>query len=183
MKPKFWISLVIALILVAVASWWYFSESQSDVQLQQQTSADPQAVKPQEGQTVEELLQKFREVKKDHNTPAADIVAETAANDTVISPEDEPVSTNIAEHEVNIGPLVHPEHDDPNLGLPPSEPMEIGELLDPETYIPPAPANEKEINIGPMLPPPGEEPLDDSATEKPVEVGKPIDAAAEPIED
>lgn len=98
----------------------------------------------------------------------------------VLSPEDEPLQQDSGP-EINIGPLIDPEHDDPNLGLPPSEPKEIGELLDPETYIPPAPANEKEINIGPLLPPPGEdsEPWPEAAPEQPKEIGKPIDAAAE----
>ncbi len=100
-----------------------------------------------------------------------------------VTPDEEPVQQG-PETEINIGPLLDPEHDDPNLGQPPSEPVEIGELLDPETYIPPAPANEQEINIGPFLPPPG----DDSQyeiDEKPevlVEIGKPTDAEAEVIE-
>lgn len=183
MKPKFWISIAAALAFIVLASWWYLSEYQPAAQLDQQTSAEQQANNEKEAQSVEQLLQKFKEVKKDGKAQAADVVAETVQNDTVISPEDEPVNTNAAEHEVNIGPLVHPELDDPNLGVPPSEPQEIGELLDPETYLPPAPANEKEINIGPQLPAPGDEPLTDTVEEKPVELGKPIDAAAEPIED
>ncbi len=178
MKPKFLIGLMIGLLLVVVAFQWDGADEQ---QPQAQTVAAEQQAPLQEGQTVEEFLQKYREVKNSHSVRAADTADEIEPNDALISPEDEPVSTGIAEHEVNIGPLIHPELDDPNLGQLPSEPMEIGELVDPETYLPPAPDNEKEINIGPLLPPPGEEPVDDSDTEQPVEVGQSIDAAAEPV--
>ncbi len=112
--------------------------------------------------------------------PVSEVAALPDSTGALLSPDDEPLQQDSGP-EINIGPLIDPEHDDPNLGLPPSEPKEIGELLDPETYIPPAPANEKEINIGPLLPPPGEDsdPWPEAAPEQPKEIGKPIDAGAE----
>lgn len=173
------------LVFVAALVYWQYGFSSQSAEVSTAVQAPVSAAQQVEPtQTVEDLLTKFQQVTKEQNVPVGGSPqpATTLAQTPELSPEDEPVAAATDEVVVNIGPLIHPELDDPNLGQPPSEPIEIGELIDPETYIPPAPADEKEINIGPLLPPPGDdEPANETTEpEQIIEIGKPIDAAAEP---
>lgn len=190
MKGKLLAGGALVVLVAALVYWQYGVSSQSPSAEVSAAAQAPVSAASQVAptQTVEDLLTKFQQVTKEQSVPVggspqpATTLAQTPAQTPELSPEDEPVASATDEIAVNIGPLIHPELDDPNLGQPPSEPMEIGELIDPETYIPPAPADEKEINIGPLLLPPGDdEPVNETTeSEQTIEIGKPIDAAAEP---
>jgi len=169
--------VILSICLLGAAA--YVGWNRDDNKLPQQTGTGV----PEISQAVETAQESTSPESGATSADSDNRVTVAGPSEALVTPEDEPVQQG-PETEINIGPLLDPEHDDPNLGQPPSEPVEIGELLDPETYIPPAPANEQEINIGPLLPPPGDD-KQFSVDEKPevlVEIGKPTDAEAEVIE-
>lgn len=130
--------------------------------------------------TLGEFLQQLEAVKQnDPHLPSADSPSSnehTAEKmqeiGEVIDAASEENSAAAVSEPISIGEFIDPEHDDPNKGVPESAPLSIGEFIDPETYVAPADPNEKEINIGPFIPLPTQ---DDAVAEDeqttPIEIG------------